>query len=407
MLGQPLLAAGVAVPLLLASPYARSSPISRSDQCVVIDNDYDIDDMMAIPLVIANRRVAAIVQTEGYTIPTQAAPAAAALVHGERKPSAPRGIPILVGGSQRQAPDPRQWPWMPFFRAMMNRANGLLAVQPQAWPEDPAYPQKLQQAVADCGNVTVLLTAPFTSFMHYAPLIRQKLNRVVITGQPISGQLSAVGDGESGGHSFNCFYDLLACAAAMQQLKPSSTFFVDLPGGVNCDAGIEGQESCYAPTYAMVAGVAGGKGAGSRGLMTQGLPGRLRRALINPIRCSSFYTTPQSKGRPCSSLSTWVPAAVAKGPGGKMLLWDQTTALFLIDPGRFSRHSPGGNVADPSVHYEPKLVAGSHAKTAMALRSLWTEATNRSAWTMSPESAQHQFGIRSLPVRLATQYGAK
>jgi hypothetical protein len=81
MLIQPLLAAGVSVPLLLASPSSRPSPISRSDQCVVIDNDYDIDDMMAIPLVIANRRVAAIVQTEGYTIPTQAAPAAAALVH--------------------------------------------------------------------------------------------------------------------------------------------------------------------------------------------------------------------------------------------------------------------------------------------------------------------------------------
>ena len=381
--------------------------ISRSDQCVVIDNDYDIDDMMAIPLVIANRRVAAIVQTEGYTIPTQAAPAAVALVHGQRKPSAPRGIPVLVGGLQRQAPEPRQWPWMSFFRAMMNRANGLLAVQPQAWPEDPGYPQKLQRAVVDCQNVTVLLTAPFTSFIHYAPLILHKLNRVVITGRPITGQPIAVAARESRHHFFNCLYDLLACAVATQQLKPSGTFFVDLPGVVDCDTGGVRQASCYTPTYAMVAGVAGGNGAGSRGLMTQGLPGRLRQALINPIRCSSFYTTPQSKGRPCSSLSTWEPAAVAKGPGGKLLLWDQTIALFLIDPGRFSHHSPGGDVAAASAHYEPTLVAGSHAKTAMALRRLWTEAANRAAWMMSTESTHHRSVIRSLPIRLATHRGAE
>jgi len=86
---------------------ARGKPSNQSSECVVIDNDYDIDDMMAIPLVIANRHVAAIVQTEGYTLPAQAAPALNALIHPSGTPPGARSIPIVVGGHQTPAPDLR------------------------------------------------------------------------------------------------------------------------------------------------------------------------------------------------------------------------------------------------------------------------------------------------------------
>ena len=55
---------------------SNSTPTSPMiESCVLIDNDYDIDDMMAIPLVIGNKYVAAIIQSEGYTYPESSTPA--------------------------------------------------------------------------------------------------------------------------------------------------------------------------------------------------------------------------------------------------------------------------------------------------------------------------------------------
>jgi len=46
---------------------SQSSNSAAVNQCVLIDTDFDIDDMMAIPLVIGHKHVAAIVTSEGYT----------------------------------------------------------------------------------------------------------------------------------------------------------------------------------------------------------------------------------------------------------------------------------------------------------------------------------------------------
>ena len=380
-----LLSALAALPVQAGTGVLRQ-PLSeqRLSECVVIDNDYDIDDMMAIPLVIANRRVAAIVQTEGYTLPSQAAPAANALInHSDLQSAQPTGtspIPIIVGGVQAQAPDWQPWPWMPFFRAMMNRSNGLLAVEPKPWPHDPDYPHAVQRAVADCRRVSVLLTAPFTSFIHYAPLIRHKLDRVVITGRRLE-----VGSIQPAHGGFNCFYDLQSCKAALGQLTPDWSFFITLPDIPSCQGFAASQHhSCYTPSYGMVAGELDSHGRRSGGLLNQGLPGRLKRALINSIHCSSFYTAVQSRNRSCSSLSTWEPAAVASGPEDRVLLWDQSTALFLLDPGRFTVHVVDAQSAAGVQHYEPRLVGGSHAKTVKSLRSFWTAATNRRVSSVSP-----------------------
>jgi len=357
----------------LAFPGAvAQSNAATNRHCVLIDNDYDIDDMMAIPLVVGNRDVAAIIQTEGYTKPEHAAGAADALINHSVAGGNQRAIAIITGGSQAGVKPLSAWPWLPFFRAMMNRSNGLLPAPARPWPRDPNYPAAVESAVAGCRHVTVLLTAPFTSWIHYAPRIRPKLRAVVITGRRLMDRSHT-----TRGNSFNCLYDLAACRTAMGMLDGIDASFIDLPDFPDCEGTTPQPSHCYSPNLAMVAGQRSTNGMTSGGLNPGGLAGRLRQALINNIQCSSLYTTPATIGKPCSSLSTWEPAAVASGPGGRMLLWDQSTALFLLEPHRFSHTGSRAKSSHGSHHLEPTLVNGSHADTVTMLRNLWTTATNR------------------------------
>lgn len=349
------------------------------DSCVLIDNDYDIDDMMAIPLVIGSKYVAAIIQSEGYTLPEQSAPAIDELVNNLADQPNARKIPIIVGGKQTPGPD-MKWPWLPFFRAMMNQSNALLASVPTPWQADNSYTQKVVNSVANCKNVSVLIIGTYTSFVNYSPLIRDKIDRVVIMGQSIGDSSRAPGK-----ESFNCNYDLAACQTAMTQLQGLNAYFVDIPrdadvGGIDiCSNTLTPSPNCYNPSYEMVAG-----GGGSTGLLSAGLAGRLKQALMNPIDCNSKYTAgmpkmPNVPESQCSGLSTWVPANVSAGPGGEMLLWDETAALFMLHPEQFSLYYPPNDPSSGGKHYEPNLVNGSYADTATQLRKWWTEDTNRAA----------------------------
>ena len=350
------------------------------DSCVLIDNDYDIDDMMAIPLVIGNKYVAAIVQSEGYTLPEQSAPAIDELVNNLADQPDARKIPIIVGAKQTPSPDLNKWPWLSFFRAMMNQSNALLASVPTPWQADSSYTQKVVNSVANCKKVSVLIIGTYTSFVNYSTLIRDKIDQVVIMGQ-------AIGDSSRspGRESFNCNYDLPACQTAMTQLQGLNTYFVDIPrdadvGGKDiCTNTLTPSPNCYNPSYEMVAG-----GSGSTGLFSAGLAGRLKQALMNPINCNSKFTAgmpnmPNVPESQCSGLSTWVPANVSAGPGGEMLLWDETAALFMLHPEQFSLYYPPNDPNIGGKHYEPNLVNGSYADTAAQLRKLWTEDTNRAA----------------------------
>ena len=361
-----------------------STTSAAVNSCVLIDNDYDIDDMQAIPLVIGNKYVAAIVQSEGYTLPEQGAAAVAQLVNNLPDQPNQRKIPIIVGGKQGEngrALDPK-WSWVPFFRSMMNLSNGLLTSLPTPAPTDPAYVNKVVDSVANCQSVSILVIGTYTSFINYIDSIRAKVDRVVIMGQ-------AIGDNSRtpGRNSFNCNYDLPACQRAMVQLEGLNTFFVDIPRDDGADPnlprnaclGLTPSPNCYNPSYEMVAGT-----NGSGGLLNSGLPGRLKQALINQTPCNNLYTAgmpsipsaiPQST---CSGLSTWVPENVAAGPGGEMLLWDQTAAIFLINPGIFSLYYPPNNPSIGGKHYEPTVVNNSYAETAVRLRALWTQYTNSS-----------------------------
>ncbi len=73
---------------------------AKIDSCVLIDNDYGIDDMMAIPMAIGNTHVAAIIQSERYTLPENIAPALDQLINHLPVQPGHRKIPIVVGGKQ-------------------------------------------------------------------------------------------------------------------------------------------------------------------------------------------------------------------------------------------------------------------------------------------------------------------
>lgn len=360
----------------------NNAAASMRDSCVLIDNDYDIDDMMAIPLVIGNKYVAAIIQSEGYTLPEQSAPAINELVNNLADQPNVRQIPIIVGAKQTPSRDTSAWPWLPFFRDMMNQSNALLSALPLPWQADPSYKQKVVDSVANCKNVSVLIIGTYTSFVNYSPLIRDKIDKVVIMGQPIGDNSRTPGR-----ESFNCNYDLPACQTAMTQLQGLNTFFVDIPRDNGEDPnlprdaclGLTPSPNCYNPSYAMVVG-----GNGSTGLLNAGLAGRIKQALTNSINCNDKFTAgmpaiPNAPESQCSALSTWVPANVAAGPGGEMLLWDETAALFLLKPEAFTLYYPPSNPGIGGKHWEPTLVNNSYSETADYLRQLWTEYTNAAA----------------------------
>lgn len=352
-----VVAVGMAFPLAIPS----SADTQTSASCVIIDNDFDIDDFMAIPLVVGSKNVASIVQTEGYTVPAAAAPVADHLVNASGTKNGQFPIPVIVGASQTPSPELEEWPWMGFFRSMMNRGNGLLAAQPKPWKTDHNFSAEVAASVNHCEHVSILVLGPFTSFNQYLPKIRAKVNQVVVMGQPIGDESRTPGR-----ESFNCAFDFPACQNAAPHLAKLNTAYVDIPRFPDCRDATNPPSHCYAPSFQMVAG-----------LTSQGVAGRLRKGLINKITCSHFYTTPESQGHACNSLATWEPAAVALGPGGESLLWDQTAALFLVRPEYFSLYYPQDDPDMGGKHYEPTLVNGSHEQTVDRLRKLWTRYTNK------------------------------
>lgn len=317
-----VLAVGVAAASALgvfpASPaHAVDGASGAGQPCVLIDTDFDIDDLMAIPQVIANRRVAAIITTEGYALPAQAA-SAAMKVFGQ--PGLSRDIPVIVGASYPGTRDTSEWPWLLSIRDSMARANDLFAVplMPDArTPASPGgLPSTVDRLVRDCSSVDVLVIGAFTSFVKYSPRIRAKITSVVMQSKPLRGDPT-----QRPGHiSFNCQYDLSACETAFSQLRGLRAVWVDVPR--------DGPEP-YAPNLAM-----------AEGLRPTGLPGSVRAALL-------------------SNLSTWEVASTVDG--NKSLLWDQSASTYLLHPKLYAK--VGG-------HWEPTI-------PVETFRRLWTESINR------------------------------
>ncbi|MDY6999570.1 MAG: nucleoside hydrolase, partial [Actinomycetota bacterium] len=308
---------------------AHGEAAPAADSCVIVDTDFDIDDMMTIPTVIGSRRVAAIVTTEGYTRPELGASAVSRLIAEPGQ----RAIPVIVGAATGRA-EPEVaatfGDYVLVYRALMNRLNNFLPAALPPAPTGADYVAQVSDAVADCAQVDILLLGAFSSFAHYSPAVGPKVGRVVITGRPLRGdpELEA-------GESFNCLYDRPACEKVFdQQLPAFDHAFVDVPRS-DCDT-TPNRPGCtgtvYGPTLAM-----------ARALGPAGLPNTLKQILLND---SATW-----------AIDTWERS----GYGGRSLFWDQSTALALLDPGLFRP-------------------VGAHLETVLSpqdFQDTWVEYTNR------------------------------
>lgn len=318
---------------------ANSAAIFTPAACTLIDTDFDIDDMMAIPLVIGGRYVAAIITSEGYTLPQDGAAALARLIAEPEQ----RHVPVIIGASSHLDPEIIRKDWGQFvldYRAMMGRAFALMSTPlPPSPPPRNDYVKQVSEAVANCSSVDILVIGTFTSFVNYSPAIRRKIRNVVIMGMPLRGDPTQ----RPGNFSFNCEYDMKACETVFAgQLPGLAHFYVDPPRGAFDKDPVGHQDKVYGPTLQMV-----------QGLEDRGLPNTLKQALVGTVRNGSL-------GEAVKGADYWAIDCCFRA-GGKSLLWDQTAALFLLHSDVFSK--VGG-------HYEPNL-------QPEALRLLWTNATNQ------------------------------
>ena len=302
------------------------------NQCVLIDTDFDIDDMMAIPLVIGNKHVAAIVTSEGYTKPDLGAAALSRLIAEPNQ----RHIPVIIGQSTHLDEKKIISDWGQFvlqYRELMNRLNHFTdsAMPPSSGQAD--YKNQVAKAVTECKTVEVLIIGTFSSFVNYSPLIESKINHVVIMGKALEGDTTQ----RPGNFSFNCEYDMPACKKVFYEQLPKYKYtYVDVPRS-KCDT-TPNQEGCkgtvYGPTLEMV-----------KNLDSEGLPNTLKQVLLGHAESWNLDTWPN------------------KRYGGKSLLWDQSAALYMVYPEIFKK------LGGPEGHFEAAI-------SPQAFRAKWTEATN-------------------------------
>ena len=141
---------------LTSAVVVSAQPSSPTDSCVVVDTDVDIDDVMSIPMVVGARHVAAVVTTEGFTMPGPGASAVSRLLAEPGQ----RSVPVIVGaGIGRPEPDIASTfgDFVLVFRALMNRLNNFVPTALPPAPSRPDYVGQLVDAVVGCARVDVLL----------------------------------------------------------------------------------------------------------------------------------------------------------------------------------------------------------------------------------------------------------
>ena len=311
--------------LMAAIPASHAASLTPA-ACTVIDTDFDIDDMMAIPLVIGSRYVAAIVTSEGYTMPGAGGAALARLIADPNQ----RHIPVILGAASNLPRRDIVAKWGQFvldYRAMMNKSFALMSAPLAPSPRGgDRYVKQLVSALAD-----------------YSPVIRSKIRNVVIMGKPLRGDTSQ----KPGNFSFNCEYDMASCVTAFDTQLPGLKYFYVDPPRTAFDGNPLGQQAfVYGPTLAMVDALA-----------DRGLPNALKQALVGVIHDGPLGPAVQGE-------DYWAIDCCFKA-GGKSLLWDESAALFLLHPNIYTlAGGPGG-------HYEQTVLPDK-------FRELWTTDTNKS-----------------------------
>jgi inosine-uridine nucleoside N-ribohydrolase len=251
--------------------------------CLVVDTDVATDDFRAFAVLFPHRDLRAVIVTEGIaSVPRGSTAIALFLASGQSL------APVIPGLA---AAAPPAYDWLPAARAAAERINGFLA----AAVPFAASPNKLKLALAaalrGCHRVDVLVLGPWSSFVHYGPMLRPLIRRVVASGRPVA---------ENNPDNFNCVYDQPACDKAARLLRTvRAAVWVDLPAD-----GIS-----YPPTQEMVNQLAGA-----------GMPALLRAALN-------------------ADPSQWLGTR----------LWDDTAALYVLAPEHFK---PIGAHVEPVIDEE-------------------------------------------------------
>jgi len=260
--------------------WANAEP---AQPCLVIDTDAGLDDFRAVAVLLPQRAPQAVVVTEGIAAVPGGSTAMAMFLA-----SAPSSAPVIPGLA---AANPPSYDWLPDVRAGAERLNGFLAQAVPPASRAQTMTQALTQATQHCDRIDVLVLGPWSSFVHYAPALGHRIQRVLASGRPLA---------ENNPDNFNCVYDQPACEAADSLLRGlPAVAWVDLPTDAS-------SSPSYAPTEEMI-----GR------LVQSGMPGVLRAALLlDP--------------------SQWLGTR----------LWDDTAALYLLAPQGFALH--GG-------HFEPAI----------------------------------------------------
>jgi len=237
--------------------------------CLMVDTDVATDDFRAFAALFPQRDLRAVVVTEGISsVPRGSTAIALFLASGQSF------APVIPGLA---AATPPAYDWLPGARAAAERINGFLAESVPFAGSPNRLKLALAAALKDCDRVDVLVLGPWSSFVHYAPMLRPLIRRVVASGRPVV---------ENNPDNFNCVYDQPACDKADKFLRTIRTaVWVDLPS----------DGTSYPPTQEMVNQLAGA-----------GMPGLLRAALNKDP-------------------SQWLGTR----------LWDDTAALYVLAPEHF------------------------------------------------------------------------
>lgn len=242
--------------------------------CLLVDTDGGLDDFRALSVLSPARRIDAVVVTEGISAVARGRTAVEMLLStGFSK------APVIAGEA---AADPPDYDWLPEARLGAERLNGFTAQAISAGAPRVLTRRAVAKALRGCRRVDVLLLGPWSSFVRYAPHLRRRIGRVVISGLPLP---------EVGPDNFNCVYDRPACERGygMRGILRSAVW-VDLPPDSSA-------LPTYAPTLEMI-----------ERLDETAMPGLLRASLL--FDPSQWLTT---------------------------RLWDDSTALYYIAPRGFGR----------------------------------------------------------------------
>ena len=178
--------------------------------CVIIDTDAHLDDMRAIAVLAATKRIKAIVTTEGIADRFAGALAIQQLLQRIGSDN----IPVFPG----EEPNPKRKFTLKLeqikeWRAIAQSLNGTF---PNLGPGSNFGTQHLandlRPKLDGCDHVELLVIGPWTSFMSYGPELLDRIDLIVAQGRPDPDEQ----EGRPSG--FNCLYDESSCLSAFDLL---------------------------------------------------------------------------------------------------------------------------------------------------------------------------------------------